>query len=154
MTEKLAGLSGEKPLILKLKETISIASPKDSISLGKDVNSKLWQRSIILGNNQPWLLGYTLAYPSHQSGPLQPLQTIGRKPLGSKLFASKEVWRVSYQTGFVSPAKDLWITLQDWLPAVNYKLWARRSLFSFHSEALLIYEVFLPTCPGFKYPYE
>ena len=154
MTEKLAELSGQKPLILNLEESIQEGDLQDCLSLGEQAQTKLWQRKIILGNEAPWLLGYSLAYPATDDSPLKPLQTMGASPLGNKLFASDEVWRLSYQTGFVGKEQALWQHLQPWLNEIDHLLWGRRSLFNFHQQALLIYEVFLPTCPGFNYPYE
>ncbi len=152
MTEELGRLSGQKPLILKLEEQIAQADPVDCQALSEDKSALLWQRKIILGNQSPWLLGYTLASPSDKSPQLKALQNMGDSPLGNKLFASDDVWRQTYEIGLVGSEDNLWKRVKHWLPELNYPLWGRRSIFSFHGKPVLIYEIFLPTCPGINYP--
>ena len=148
MTGELARISGVKPLILKREEKIAQGHRRDCLSLLQPRSSWLWQRQIVLGDVQPWLMGFTLALPISRSPMLRELQNMGSRPLGEKLFSSRQVHRLSYSIGIVEAEHGLWQRTHKWFPDLPPALWARRSLFSFHQQPLLIYEVFLPTCPG------
>jgi len=150
MTRRLAADSNETPLILKRREKITRAHSRDCLLLSQHPKSWLWQREILLGNQQPWLYGYTLTLPSCRSATLWDLHHIGSKPLGEKLFTTKNVQRVLFEVGEIPKSHYLWNKVQQLQADIPELLWARCSLFSYQKNALLLYEILLPECPGIK----
>lgn len=93
-------------------------------------SERYWLREIVLlGDDQPWLLGRTVIPQETLSGPDQALVDLGTLPLGRYLFSSNNLTRdyidVGQQNG----------------------LWARRSRLCLAGKPLLLTELFLPACP-------
>ena len=148
MTRLLALKSGEKPRILKRKEALNKASHNNCELLGQSPTSWLWQREILLGNEVPWLYGYTLTLPATRSPGLWDLHRIGSKPLGEKLFTAKAVQRLFFDVGLIGKEHQLWHRVKAMKSDIDDKLWARCSVFSYQGNPLLLYEVLFPECPG------
>ncbi len=151
MTKRLAEDSGCKPIILARKERIAPAHARDSQLIGVKTGQWLWQREILMGNQQVWLYGFTMTLPVARCASLWDLHHIGTKPLGAKLFTTKHVFREYFAVGEIAPQHNLWQKIRKMKPDIPEKLWARCSLFSYQLKPLLLYEVLLPDCPGMRY---
>ncbi|MGB8667186.1 MAG: chorismate lyase [Serratia inhibens] len=91
---------------------------------------RYWLREIILlGDNQPWLLGRTVIPQETLTGPDQALVDLGTLPLGRYLFSSGELTRDYIHMGRQGA------------------LWARRSRLRLAGKPLLLTELFLPASP-------
>lgn len=91
---------------------------------------RYWLREIVLlGDNQPWLLGRTVIPLETLTGPDQALVDLGTVPLGRYLFSSGALTRDYIHIG-----------KQD-------DLWARRSRLRLAGKPLLLTELFLPASP-------
>ncbi|EFE96653.1 chorismate lyase [Serratia odorifera] len=91
---------------------------------------RYWLREIVLlGDNQPWLLGRTVIPLETLTGPDQALVDLGTVPLGRYLFSSDALTRDYIHIG-----------RQD-------DLWARRSRLRLAGKPLLLTELFLPASP-------
>jgi len=150
MTRRLAELSGRKPTILKRREIRSRASIRDCQFIGQNPSAWLWQREILLGNEIPWLYGYTLTLPSARSRRLWDLHRIGSKPLGEKLFTAGNVNREYFDVGQIGKQHRLWHRVKAFKSDIPEKLWARCSVFDYQGNSLLLYEVLFPECPGLR----
>ncbi len=148
MTRRLAKDSGCKPLIMKRKECIGPAHYRDNVLLGVKPGQWLWQREILLGNKRPWLYGFTMTLPASRCASLWDLHHIGRKPLGEKLFTTRQVYRQFFDVGEINQKHYLWQRVKRMHTDLPETLWTRCSLFSYQGKALLLYEVLLPDCPG------
>ncbi|WP_208541502.1 MULTISPECIES: chorismate lyase [Bartonella] len=94
--------------------------------------SRYWLREIVLmGDNQPWLLGRTVI-PQETLDDHNQLTNLGNVPLGRYLFNSKELTRDYIHIG----QKDA--------------LWARRSRLRLADKPLLLTELFLIASPIYK----
>ncbi|OPB29918.1 chorismate lyase [Bartonella sp. WD12.1] len=94
--------------------------------------SRYWLREIVLmGDNQPWLLGRTVI-PQETLNDHNQLTNLGNVPLGRYLFNSKELTRDYIHIG----RKDA--------------LWARRSRLRLADKPLLLTELFLIASPIYK----
>ncbi|PVZ83203.1 chorismate lyase [Serratia sp. S1B] len=93
-------------------------------------SERYWLREILLlGDNQPWLLGRTLIPQETLTGPDQALVDLGTLPLGRYLFSSPNLTR-------------------DYIHIGQYQdLWARRSRLCLAGKPLLLTELFLPASP-------
>lgn len=150
MTRRLSQDSGQKPLILKRSEKTAAAHHRDCLLLGMSAGTWLWQREILLGNRHPWLYGYTMTLPSTRSRTLWDLHHIGTKPLGEKLFTTSGVQRVLFEVGMIHPDHYLWRQVKAMHDDISDSLWGRCSLFNYQGNALLLYEILLPNCPGLE----
>ncbi|CAI1601744.1 Chorismate--pyruvate lyase [Serratia quinivorans] len=91
---------------------------------------RYWLREVVLlGDNQPWLLGRTVIPLETLTGPDLALVDLGTLPLGRYLFSSDELTRDYIHIG----RQDL--------------LWARRSRLRLAGKPLLLTELFLPASP-------
>ncbi len=148
MTRRLWELSGKKPRILKRKESLSKASNRNCQFLEIKPSSWLWQREILLGNEIPWLYGYTLTLPTARAPGLWDLHRIGSKPLGEKLFTANGVYREFFDVGQIGSEHQLWQRVKAIKSDIPEKLWARCSVFNYQGNPLLLFEVIFPECPG------
>ncbi|BBI92921.1 putative chorismate pyruvate lyase [Serratia symbiotica str. Tucson] len=91
---------------------------------------RYWLREIVLlGDNQPWLLGRTVIPQETLTGPDQVLVDLGTQPLGRYLFNSGNMTRDYIHIGRQN------------------ELWARRSRLRLAGKPLLLTELFLPASP-------
>jgi chorismate--pyruvate lyase len=91
---------------------------------------RYWLREIVLlGDNQPWLLGRTVIPQETLTGPDLALVDLGTLPLGRYLFSSNELTRDYIHMGR------------------QESLWARRSRLRLAGKPLLLTELFLPASP-------
>ncbi|MEB6334085.1 chorismate lyase [Serratia rhizosphaerae] len=94
---------------------------------------RYWLREIVLlGDDQPWLLGRTVIPLETLTGPDQALVDLGTVPLGRYLFSSDALTRDYILVG-----------RQD-------RLWARRSRLRLAGKPLLLTELFLPAAPLYE----
>ena len=95
-------------------------------------------------DNNPWMYGRTLIPSKTLNGAGGQLKLLGNKPLGKMLF-NKGNSRRFIEIAKISRAHHLFPEF-DGVDKAEY-LWARRSLFEFQKQPILVQEVFLPKCP-------
>ncbi len=93
----------------------------------------------------PWMYGRTVIPDKTLNSGAGQLKLLGDSPLGKVLFDNKKSTREFIEIAKISPHHPLFPQSVD---EEQYPyLWARRSLFSFNEEPILVQEVFLPDCP-------
>ena len=96
-------------------------------------SQRYWLREIVLlGDDQPWLLGRTVIPLETLTGPDQALVDLGTVPLGRYLFSSDALTRDYIVVGR------------------QEQLWARRSRLRLAGKPLLLTELFLPAAPLYQ----
>ncbi|MCP4271672.1 MAG: chorismate lyase [Gammaproteobacteria bacterium] len=93
----------------------------------------------------PWMYGRTVIPDTTLNGGAGQLKLLGDSPLGKVLFDNKKSTREFIEIAKISAHHHLFPQLVD--VEVYPYLWARRSLFSFNEQPILVQEVFLPDCP-------
>lgn len=98
-------------------------------------SARYWLREVILmGDNQPWLLGRTVIPQETLSEHHHALMHLGTAPLGQYLFNNKDLTRDYIHIG------------------QHDALWARRSRLRLTGKPLLLTEVFLEASPLYTSP--
>jgi len=75
------------------------------------------------------------------------LAKLGKKPLGSVLFADKSMQRTEMEIARLEPGQLLYRLATQHLPkneATHNTIWGRRSVFYLSGQPLLVCEIFLP----------
>ena len=101
-------------------------------------------------DNKPWLVGRTVIPGSTMDNKGRVLTMLKTKPLGPMLFDRKLDARQFIEVAAIDENHDLFPNFKQIMPnleTVPKRLWARRSLFVFENNPLLVQEVFLPSCP-------
>jgi chorismate--pyruvate lyase len=149
LTEKLSHHVDKVQLNL-LKEATELPVDTESKLLGLKVGDKAQIREVTLfGPKQPWIFARTVVPVSEGSLILD----LGKTPLGSILFTSSELRRLSLEVAKLSPEHRLFKKAQEECSLAEQQpyLWARRSLWANiqdeKSKKLLLLEVFLPDSP-------
>jgi len=92
----------------------------------------------------PWMYGRTVIPDTTLNSGAGQLKLLGDSPLGKVLFDNKKSTREFIEIAKISPLHHLFPQSVD---KEQYPyLWARRSLFSFNGQPVLVQEVFLPDC--------
>ncbi len=93
----------------------------------------------------PWMYGRTVIPDKTLCSGAGHLKLLGDRPLGKVLFDNKKSSRAFIEIAKISAKHHLYPN-----PAHQKRhphLWARRSLFYFNQNPILVQEVFLPDCP-------
>lgn len=152
LTQKLGHYVDEVRLDL-LKEGKELASNSESDTLKIQPEELTQVREVVLyGPLAPWIFARTLVPVSEEKLILE----LGTTPLGSILFTSKELRRVSLEVRQIEASHPLYKQALDYglVNSDNTPLWARRSFWQSHQQTsgqgqkkLLLLEVFLPQSP-------
>ena len=146
MTSRLmaAGFGSLKVDVVNSAHQIPVKEEQYFLELRQRKRSYI--REVIMHvDNKPWMYGRTVIPTTSLCGSLGQLKLLGNKPLGKVLFEDKSTVRLFIEVAKISKAHHLYSKYIN-NEHSNY-LWARRSLFYFHSFPLLVQEVFLPNCP-------
>lgn len=117
-------------------------------SLFLDLPQRRWAyvREVIMHvDNSPWMYGRTIIPEATFNAGAGQLKLLGDSPLGKVLFDNKKSAREFIEIAKISPEHHLFPQSVD--GREHPYLWARRSLFSFNTQPILVQEVFLPECP-------
>lgn len=148
LTQKLSNYVDSVRLDL-LKEGVERATDSESDKLGIDHQELSQIREVILfGPSVPWIYARTIM-PATKG---QLIVELGQKPLGSILFTSSELRRVSLELVQLTQGHRLYDAAlqQTNLEISPDYLWARRSMWVSDTDSaqkLLLLEVFLPDSP-------
>ena len=148
LTQKLSHYVSEVKLNL-LKEGTELPAETEArlLDLSQQELSRI-REVTLLGPNRPWIYARTIVPVSEE----KLIGDLGDTPLGSILFTSSELRRLSLEIAQLSPEHRLFEKAKGQCPEVsNMKyLWARRSLWANIKEGkkkLLLLEMFLPDSP-------
>ncbi len=145
MTRQLiiAGASGIKVDVIAAKhqrvakeERLFLDLPQNNWSYVREVNMSI--------ANTIWMYGRSVIPSRALQGAGGQLKMLGDKPLGNMLFSHGNSRRL-IEIAKISEDHHLFPAFEG-SDAVKY-LWARRSLFEFKKQPILVQEVFLPNCP-------
>ena len=131
-----------------LKEATEQPADTESQLLELSSEAQSQVREVVLhGPGNPWIYARTVVPVSESKLILD----LGTTPLGSILFTSSELRRVSLEVMQIDPEHRLYQQAKKYvdIESKSIGLWARRSLWA-NSEAdkkLLLLEVFLPDSP-------
>lgn len=152
LTQKLSHYVDRVRLDL-LKEQTQVATATESRMLGLPKDSASQIREVTLfGPQEPWIYARTVVPLTE--GKL--IRDLGTTPLGSILFTSSELRRLSLEVTQLTPQHRLFKAAGTQSKAVEQQpyLWARRSLWGNvngdKDRRLLLLEVFLPDSPLYK----
>ena len=166
LTQKLSNYVAQVQLDL-IKEGVELPEANEAKSLGLTAGKKTQIREVTLfGPRQPWIFARTLVPESARKLILD----LGQTPLGSILFTSSELRRISLEVAQLPPNHRLVQAAKDKCEAVKGHpyLWARRSLWAntqrsnvkranidqsinkSEQKKLLLLEVFLPDSPLYQ----
>lgn len=116
-----------------VREAFTRPSLEESRRLGLPERQLAWIREVRLcGDGQPWVLARTVMPAATLRGSGRRLRHLGRRPLGSYLFATRQWQRSGFETGLCHASGQH-------QPRV-----ARRSCFHGPQGAILVSEYFLP----------
>lgn len=109
-------------------------SPSEAKKLRVPLRSWGWLREVyIYCDNEPWIYGRTVIPYQSLEGQLRRVKLLKTTPLGNLLFTIRDKKRSSFDIGTVCS------------PHSNSKLsYARRSVFTFGNDNVLLMEIFLP----------
>ncbi|WP_299011247.1 chorismate lyase [uncultured Shewanella sp.] len=107
---------------------------------------KVWVREVLLClDGEPWVFARTLIPQQLMSKKQADFLALGSKPLGELLFTTNEFIPGKIEIAKFSLSSKLAALATSLHQEVNEPLWGRRRYFHFHSEELIVSEVFLPT---------
>ncbi len=113
--------------------------------LGLPGDAQFWVREVILsGRQKPWIWGRTLFPENSVKVAGHDFTQLGECSLGKVLFTDPHLKREKIQLRYLAAHHCLIVHLTQQLQIKPVALWARRSVFYFHQQPLLLYEVFLP----------
>lgn len=115
----------------------------ESALLGIKPKQLAWSREVYLcADGKPVVFAHSAC--AGLGGAWHALRALGNRPLGALLFSHPQVIRLPLHYQALHPHHPLYRRATAQLPEPPPRLWARRSLFYLHNEALLVTEVFLP----------
>ncbi|AKE51042.1 chorismate--pyruvate lyase family protein [Kangiella geojedonensis] len=150
LTQKLSHYVDEVRLDL-LKEATEQPTQAELQLLELNPATQSQVREVVLhGPDKPWIYARTVV-PVSES---ELILDLGTTPLGSILFTSSELRRVSLEVMQIDPEHRLYQQAREYIEIESNPsdLWARRSLWANRAadKKLLLLEVFLPDSPLYK----
>lgn len=116
---------------------------EEAVRLGLPLGQMAWVRTVLLRcGDTPWVFARTVMPHSSLRGRQRRLRHLGSRPLGSVVFAGRDIRRGDVELRRVLRRDPL---LVRWgVDVSNSALWARRSILEIEGRPLLVMEVFLP----------
>ncbi len=123
----------ERPM---LSEARALRRPPQELAVVRQVRLRC--------DDEAWVFARTvIPLPSLRRG-LRQLALLGNRPLGAVLFADPTMHRSAVEVARVGQGKRLFAqAIRGTDPTVS-EIWGRRSVFTLHSQPLLVSEFFLP----------
>ena len=100
----------------------------------------------LLADGMPWVFARTLVSEELFYLAEKGLSTLGTKPLGSIIFNDPQFVRQGFELSKIQ-SQDNWLERQQIESA--HPIWARRSIFSYYQQRMMVTEVFLPSAPAY-----
>ncbi|MFC3123092.1 chorismate--pyruvate lyase family protein [Agaribacter flavus] len=140
LTERLEALTSAFSVELLGQGHAPLDSSEQKILKLELCNSEQWQvREVILhGDGQPWVFARSVI-PSLLCD--TSLANLGNNPLGKRIFNDEKFKRSDFEVGSVNTHPFTKRQMEA------NTLLARRSLFGFEGQSVLVAEAFLPDCP-------
>ena len=134
---ELKVLSSEPQLVCSDEASLLGASPAEPL---------LTREVLMQQDGEPLLYGRSVFPASLPEQDLARIQSLGSEPLGELLFSLNEQPRMSMQYAMLDQQTYLYQALAKHLPQ-SEPLYARRSLFKYQQDQVLVQEVFLTAHP-------
>lgn len=119
--------------------------PDESAKLKLAPNTRVWCREVVMKCDQEaWLYARTMIPEYNLKGKVLGLTKIGGTPIGNVLFSDPATRRSSFEFTLVSPKSFYATQASHQVGPIQEPLWARRSIFTYDHQDILLTEVFLP----------
>lgn len=113
--------------------------------LGPTSGAKIYAREVYFSlQDEPWLWARTLFTEGVMAKTKQKFAGIGDRPLGELLFQDPELQESPHEFSCLPLTHRYCVKIRSILPSLQQPLWARRTLFKYEGEHLLVTSVFLP----------
>jgi chorismate--pyruvate lyase len=140
LTERLKARDGAAFHVQVLKEGPVKLLPQDASFLRAKPGEAAYLRQVYLCGERPLVYARSVAVGEGARW----LRELGESPLGTRVFAEKDVVRGVIEITTLAPGEPLHAAAVAGLTRKPVELWARRSLLTVGRAAILIYECFLP----------
>lgn len=128
-----------------LKENWELPEASEKKLLKLDLKQPAFVREVLILNDQYQLMFARAVMPESLSkGPLKELFHLGNRPLGSVLFHYLDMHRSDFNFALLCEGMEKYDELNGLLNINHDNIYARRSLFTWHEDAILLSEFFLP----------
>lgn len=109
-------------------------------------------REVLLQGGGEALVAARTVYTRRQWNGCSELASLGNRPLGELLFSQGEPRRLRRQFAEMEPRAPAFSMVRRAIGDVHRQCWARRTVFLFASQRLLVTEIFLPTLLRQRFP--
>lgn len=140
LTERLKAKVGTAFQVQVLKEQAAPLLPQDAALLYARTGEPAYLRQVYLCGERPLVYARSVAVGEGARW----LKALGDNPLGARVFAERDARRGPIEVTCLAPGEPLYAAAVAGLPHAPQELWARRSLLTVGTAAILIYECFLP----------
>lgn len=140
LTERLKAKAGASFHVQVLKESAVRLLAQDAALLHAKAGEPAYLRQVYLCGVGPLVYARSVAVDEGSRW----LKELGENPLGQKVFADREARRGPIEATCLAPGEPLYEAAVAGLGTRPGSLWARRSLLTVGTAAILIYECFLP----------
>ena len=147
MTLAMRELTDNQLTIRVLSSGMQTINEQEAHLLGIDSDAEVYTREVLMQHEGESLLYGRSIFPATLSEQaMRTIKGLGDEPLGEVLFEANKQPRLSMQYAMVDSAMYLYQSLAKHLPQTD-PLYARRSLFCYHDELVLVQEIFLTEHP-------
>lgn len=140
LTERLKAKVGAAFQVRVLKEQAAPLLPQDAALLYARTGEPAYLRQVYLCGPDPLVYARSVAVGEGARW----LKELGENPLGARVFADRDARRGPIEVTRLTPGEPLHAAAVAELARAPQELWARRSLLTVGTAAILIYECFLP----------
>jgi len=145
MTKNLKQASKQELRVELLQSSEMVPHPSELSVLKLPASTPVYVREVLMSvAEDKWMYGRSVMPLATVSGVGSDLKQLGTEPLGSLLFDKNISERVLMEVALITSEHYLYPKDELQKPST---LWARRSIFMFHNQPLLVQEVFLPKSP-------
>lgn len=145
MTERLRRRVGESLTVQVHHQGWQCPRWDEQQSLELPKRSKVIVReSVLYGNDRPWIAARSIFPRNALRGKGQKLRWLGEQSLGEILFADRQLSRGELEVALLRPWHGDYQRAVRVLADPPSVLWARRCVLFFHSQPILVSEIFLP----------
>lgn len=129
-----------------LNESHCDISADETVKLRLKIPKAVKREVILQGDNTPWIYARTLIAPDLYMLDSKALSALGDQPLGAVIFNDPQFIRLPFEITVIDPDDPL---LADIGVISQHPLWARRSIFHYGVDHMMVMELFLPESPAY-----
>lgn len=147
MTRAMRSLTDDQLELKLLSSEHQLVGEDEASLLGLNSAQSLLTREVLMQqDNEPLLYGRSIFPDSLATDALATIESLGTKPLGDILFQLSDEPRLSMQYAMLDEQTYLYQALNKHIPQ-SEPLYARRSIFQYQQQRVLVQEVFLTAHP-------